>query len=157
MNPRFGRVRPQEWGFLRGEDVEVKEKAACSLFPERNPLLLKRRFFCNFSCRWWQEKLVINTPMNCNVTIQSIFQILIYRLVIIVPFLSTATENSHWLRQGNANASICSHQRNAAWGRRVLYIIRNAHKLAIHIMHEQSLHSPRPHPLWWASLTARHC
>jgi hypothetical protein len=38
----------EERGFLRGEDVEVKENAACSLFPERDPLSLKRRFFGSF-------------------------------------------------------------------------------------------------------------
>ena len=60
----------QERGFLRGEDVEVKENAACSLFPERDPLSLKRRFFCNFSCRRGQEKLVLNRQIICNLSPQ---------------------------------------------------------------------------------------
>ena len=44
------------------EDVEVKKKAACSLFSEQNPSTPMRRFFCNFSFRRWKEKLVSNTP-----------------------------------------------------------------------------------------------
>ena len=47
-NPRYGQS-PQERGFLRGEDVEVKKNAACSLFSERDPLSLKRRSFGSFS------------------------------------------------------------------------------------------------------------
>ena len=36
-------------GILKGgEDAEVKENAACSLFPERGPLPLERRFFGSF-------------------------------------------------------------------------------------------------------------
>ena len=43
------RVSPQVRGILKeGEDVEVKENAACSLFPERGPLPLERRFFGSF-------------------------------------------------------------------------------------------------------------
>ena len=43
-------VSPQVRGILKeGEDVEVKENAACSLFPERGPLPLKRRSFGSFS------------------------------------------------------------------------------------------------------------
>ena len=44
------RVSPQVRGILKGgEDAEVKENAACSLFPERGPLPLKRRSFGSFS------------------------------------------------------------------------------------------------------------
>ena len=47
-NPRYGQS-PQERGILKeGEDVEVKKNAACSLFSERGPLPLKRRFFGSF-------------------------------------------------------------------------------------------------------------
>ena len=43
------RVSPQVRGILKeGEDAEVKENAACSLFPERGPLPLERRFFGSF-------------------------------------------------------------------------------------------------------------
>ena len=44
------RVSPQVRGILKeGEDAEVKENAACSLFPERGPLPLERRSFGSFS------------------------------------------------------------------------------------------------------------
>ena len=47
-NPRYGQS-PQEWGIHKGgEDVEVQENAACSLFSERDPLPLERRFFGSF-------------------------------------------------------------------------------------------------------------
>ena len=47
-NPRYGQS-PQERGILKaGEDVEVKKNAACSLFSERDPLPLERRFFGSF-------------------------------------------------------------------------------------------------------------
>ena len=47
-NPRYGQS-PQERGIHKGgEDVEVQENAACSLFPERDPLPLMRRFFGSF-------------------------------------------------------------------------------------------------------------
>ena len=43
------RVSTQERGIHKGgEDVEVQENAACSLFPERDPLPLMRRFFGSF-------------------------------------------------------------------------------------------------------------
>ena len=46
---RHERVSPQVRGILKGgEDVEVKENAACSLFPERDPLSHMRRFFGSF-------------------------------------------------------------------------------------------------------------
>jgi hypothetical protein len=42
-------VSTQERGILKvGEDVEVKKNAACSLFSERDPLPLERRFFGSF-------------------------------------------------------------------------------------------------------------
>ena len=47
-NPRYGQS-PQERGILKaGEDVEVKKNAASSLFSERDPLPLERRFFGSF-------------------------------------------------------------------------------------------------------------
>ena len=43
-------VSPQVRRILKGgEDAEVKENAACSLFPERGPLPLERRSFGSFS------------------------------------------------------------------------------------------------------------
>ena len=46
---RTRRVSTQERGILKaGEDVEVQKNAACSLFSERDPLPLERRFFGSF-------------------------------------------------------------------------------------------------------------
>ena len=51
-NPRScepERVSTQERGIHKGgEDVEVQKNAACSLFSERDPLPLMRRFFGSF-------------------------------------------------------------------------------------------------------------
>ena len=35
----------------------IKMRLVC-VFIRKTPRPLMRRFFCNFSCRWWQEKLV---------------------------------------------------------------------------------------------------
>ena len=75
-------MSPQVRGILKeGEDVEVKENAACSLFPERDPLSPMRRFFGSskglhlrslgeangrFHFRWWKEMNIINPPINQN-------------------------------------------------------------------------------------------
>ena len=57
-------VSPQVRGILKGgEDAEVKENAACSLFPERGPLPLERRSFRPFlSTR--TEKDIYNTDKS---------------------------------------------------------------------------------------------
>ena len=57
-NPSRRRSR-QERRYLRGEDVEGREKCGMFAFSLPRPFPLERRFFCNFSCRRGQEKLVI--------------------------------------------------------------------------------------------------
>ena len=81
-----------------GEDVEVKKNAACSLFSERDPLPLERRFFGESKClhlraeaqrRQFSFPLVErnehnkNTPINCNLTAKYTLLILTYILVIV--------------------------------------------------------------------------